>query len=106
MLTQHTQRDLRRSGPGPSAIRAAPGVKTRARPGGYLSKGKGPEPMLIAMTPAPRRTVPPHTNCSIKTINRIITSTAMTRLMVLFIPPPLSSSTAFTITEGPESLTH
>jgi hypothetical protein len=30
-------------------------------------------------------TVPPHTNCSIKMTSRIITSTAMTRLMVLFI---------------------
>jgi hypothetical protein len=36
--------------------------------------------------PAPPSTGSPHTNCSIKTINRIITSTAMTRLTVLFIP--------------------
>jgi hypothetical protein len=31
-------------------------------------------------------TMPPYTNCRIKTTSRIITSTAMTMLMGLFIP--------------------
>ncbi len=47
---------------------------------------KGRSPTTSVRTPAARSTVPPHTNYSIKTISRIVTSTAMTRLMVPYIP--------------------
>ena len=77
--------------------RAGEEAQTGPGPEGNLSKGERPRVPMIARTPAARSTVPPHTNCSIKTTSRIITSTAMTGLMVLFILTPFSPSTACSI---------
>ena len=61
----------------------APHYRRNPDPQRMLAKKAGAP--AIARTPAARSTVPPHTNCSIKTTSSIIKSTAMTRLMGLFI---------------------